>query len=170
MKTNELRTITLVRHAKSSWKDSSLDDKERPLKKRGKNDLKLLKPILKKHKVKPDHIFSSSAARTKQTAEIFADIYNLKDKRVSYHDELYHPDPRDIVDFIRHIDNKFRNITIIGHNPELTDAADFLWKDTFMEPVPTSACICLSFDIERWERLKVKTGDLVYYEYPGKYK
>jgi phosphohistidine phosphatase len=164
----EMKFIILVRHAKAGPKDLPIPDKDRPLTQRGKKDLEAMRPALAKYAVKPEHIFSSSANRAAQTATIYAGFYDMCDS-ISFHDVLYHPDPLEIIDFARGRDDTLRNIAIVGHNPELEKAADLLWEDSFQDTVPTSACICLSFDVDRWEGIREKAGKLEYYEYPGKY-
>ncbi|MDY6796667.1 MAG: histidine phosphatase family protein [Actinomycetota bacterium] len=164
-----MKAIFLVRHAKASRKDLPILDKDRPLTKRGKKDLKAMKPVLLKQVIKPEWIFSSSANRAAQTAAIYAGFYDMCD-RISFHDELYHPDPRDIVDFARGRNEKLGGIAIVGHNPELEDVAYLLWGGSFDGTIPTSACICLSFDVASWDGVRESAGELEYYEYPGKYR
>ena len=164
-----MKAVIMARHSKASSKDLPIIDRDRPLRKRGKSDLELLKIALIEHTLKPEHIFSSSANRAAQTATILAGFFNMNDS-VSFLDELYQTTPREILDFIVERDNGLRSLMIVGHNPELTEATDLLWEDSFDAPVPTSACICLSFDIDRWDRIRANTGKMEYYEYPRKYK
>jgi len=165
-----LRTVFLVRHAKSSWKDTSLNDKDRPLKKRGIKDLGLLKPVLVKHKHKPEHIFCSDAKRAAETAKKIAGFYDLKKKNITFSDELYSLPSDVILDFIRDRDNELHSIMIVGHNPEITRTANLLWQESFDAMVPTSAVICLGFDLDKWNQLEKNTGYLQFYEYPKKYR
>jgi phosphohistidine phosphatase len=161
------KVIIIARHAEAGPKDLPIPDKDRPLTKDGIEELKGIKPALLRQTIRPEHIFSSSANRTAQTAAILADFYNMCD-RISFHDELYHPAPQGIIDFVRRRDDGLQSIMIVGHNPELMEAAQFLWKDGFDALMPTSACICLSFDVDRWEGILENTGKMEYYEYPGK--
>jgi len=162
-----MKVIILFRHAEAGPKDLPIPDKDRPLTQGGMNDLKLMKPALLRQSIKPEHIFSSSANRTAQTATILADFYSMCDS-ISFHDELYHPRPQEIVDFIGRGDDQLRNIMIVGHNPELMEAAELLWEDSFDALMPTSACICLSFDVGGWDGIQENTGKMEYYEYPKK--
>jgi len=164
-----MKAVIMARHSKASSKDLPIIDKDRPLRKRGKSDLELLKPALLKHTLKPEHIFSSSANRAAQTATILAGFFNLNDS-ISFFDDLYQATPWEILDFIKERGDGFRSIMIVGHNPELMEATDLLWKDSLNAHMPTSACICLSFDIDRWDRIQANTGNMEYYEYPRKYK
>lgn len=162
-----MKAVILVRHAKAGPKDLPMPDKDRPLTERGKNDLRLMKPTLLEQAIKPEHVFSSSANRTAQTAAIYAAFYDMCDS-ISFHDELYHPDAQAIVDFARRRDNGLQSIAIVGHNPELEEAAQLLWEGRFDATVPTSACICLSFNVERWEDIRENMGKMEYYEFPRK--
>lgn len=164
-----MKAIIMARHSKASSKDLPVIDKDRPLRKRGKNDLELIKPALIEHTLKPEHIFSSSANRAAQTATILAGFFSMNDS-VSFLDELYQATPQEIIDFMMERDDGLRSLMIVGHNPELTEAADLLWNDSLDAPMPTSACICLSFDVDRWDRIRANTGNMEYYEYPRKYR
>lgn len=164
-----MKYIILVRHSKATSKDLPIPDKDRPLRKRGKNDLELMKTALLEHDVKPQYIFSSSANRCAQTATILAGFYEMCD-RISFFDELYHPEPEEILRFAQSRDDELKRVAVVGHNPELSEAADLLWEDTFDAPVPTSACICLGFDVDKWKRIRKNTGRMEFYEYPKKYK
>jgi phosphohistidine phosphatase len=163
-----MKFIIFVRHAEAGPKNLPIPDKDRPLTERGKRDLKLMRTALAKQDIRPGHIFSSAANRAAQTATIYAAFYDMCDS-ISFHDELYHPEPWEIVDFARGRDDELRTIAIVGHNPELQQAADLLWEESFDATVPTSACICLSFDVDRWYNMREKTGKMEYYEYPQKY-
>lgn len=164
-----MKTIILVRHAKASSKGLPIPDKDRPLRKRGKKDLKLMKPALVKQKTRPEHIFSSSANRAAQTATVVAGFYEMCD-RISFFDELYHPDSGGVLDFIRSRDDALDIVMVVGHNPELSVAADILRRGTSEAPMPTSACLCMSFDTDSWDDVREGGGNVEYFEYPGKYK
>ena len=165
-----LKIVFLVRHAKSSWKDSSLRDKDRPLKKRGARDLKLLRPALTAHEHKPEHVFSSDARRAAETAKTLAAFYGLKKSRVTFTNGLYAASPGEILDFIRNRDDDLRSIMIVGHNPEMSEAADLLGEEPLEVLLPTSAVVCMSFLIDSWEELRENSGHLEFFEYPRKYK
>jgi len=164
-----MKAVILVRHAEAGPKDLPMPDKDRPLTASGKNGLERLKPALLAQVIKPDHVFSSSANRTAQTAAIYAAFYDMCDS-ISFHDELYHPEAQAIVDFVKRRDDDLHTIAIVGHNPELEEAAHLLWEGRFDATVPTSACICISFAVERWEDIRENMGKMEYYEFPKKYE
>jgi phosphohistidine phosphatase len=165
-----LRIVFLVRHAKSSWKDTSLDDKDRPLKKRGIKDLGLLKPVLIKQKHKPEGIYSSDAKRAAETAKILAGYYDLKKKHLTFCNELYASSAQEILDFIRNRDDELRSIMLVGHNPEMAQAASLLGSNSPEVVMPTSAVVCFRLDLDHWCRLQENSGRMEFYEYPKKYK
>jgi phosphohistidine phosphatase len=165
-----LKIIFLARHAKSSWKDTSLPDRDRPLKKRGEKDLALLKPALTSQKHKPEHIFSSDAKRAVETAKTLAGYYGLKKKSLTFTDELYASSAREVFNFIRNRNDNLHSMMIVGHNPEITEAAGLLSEKPFETIVPTSAVICFTFDLDGWNQLGENTGHMEFYEYPKKYR
>jgi len=165
-----LKIVFLVRHAKSSWKDTSLPDRDRPLKKRGVNDLWLLKPVLTGKDCKPEHIFSSDAVRAAETAKTLAGFYGLKKKNVTLSDELYGSSPGEILAFIRDREDILHRIMIVGHNPGLSETANLLGARPLEAAMPTSAVACFSFDVERWRQLRENGGLVEFYIYPREYK
>lgn len=164
-----MKTVILARHARASRKDLPIPDKERPLRESGKSDLARMKDPLLRHSQRPEHVFSSTANRAAQTAAILAGFYGLCD-RLSFFDDLYHPDERGMLEFIRRLDDDVRSVMVVGHNPELEELADLLRGDGQSTSLPTSACICLSFDVDRWNDVRKNQGVLEYFEYPKKYR
>jgi len=164
-----MKTLILVRHAKASPKHLPIPDRDRPLRQRGKDDLALLGPVLLEKRVSPQHIFTSTANRAAQTAAILAGFYGLCDG-ISFHDELYHPGPDGLPGFIRTRDDALERIMVVGHNPELEDAADLLSAGSLEPYLPTSACVCLVFDAGSWELISEHSGRLEFYEYPKKHR
>lgn len=134
-----MKTLILIRHAKSSWKDLSLDDFDRPLNKRGKHDAPLMATHLKQQNIKLEKIFSSSAKRAKKTAEIFSDILSAE---VNFFDELYGSSSVELVDFINQQFQTYNSIAIVSHNPELTELNNYISHQD-IENIPTSAYVLL---------------------------
>jgi len=164
-----MKHLLIIRHAKSSWDNPELQDNERPLNKRGLEDAPMMANILKKNNFKIDKIFSSSALRAKMTAEIFSKELNFPESLIEYTDELYNASRRDILNFIKRVDDKLENIAIVGHNPGLTDLVHFLLYD-FDYELPTCAIVGVDLDIEKWSDIKSGTGILRFFEYPKKHK
>ena len=146
-----MKTIILMRHGKSSWKDSSLEDHERPLKKRGRRDSATMSALLKKHKLVPDKILSSSAVRASQTAEIVVEELKF-DGKLEFLDELYMAEPSTIIDILKDVKDKHDRVLVIGHNPGMEGIMQIL--DGKVECLPTAAVACLELDIKSWQDLK----------------
>jgi phosphohistidine phosphatase len=158
-----MKTLYLVRHAKSSWDDPALADKERPLDARGKRDAPKVGKRLAKAGVEPDLILSSSAKRALTTARIIAKELGYKRKSIVVVDRLYAAEPDVVLDTIQRLDNEAGCVMLFGHNPELTELAHRL--SSRITRMPTCAVAEFTFDVKSWSRIgKVKpaTADVSY--------
>jgi phosphohistidine phosphatase len=157
-----MKTLFLVRHAKSSWNEPSLPDKDRPLSKRGKRDAPKMGERLARHDVKPDLILSSPARRALTTAKIIARKLDYKPKDIVVDDGLYAVEADDLLRVICELGDKPKRIMLFGHNPELTELAHhFSSKITHL---PTCAVAELRFDAKSWSSIgKDKPARVVLY-------
>src|SRR5687768_11977103 len=114
----KMKTLFLVRHAKSSWEDAGLSDKERPLKKRGVSDAQVMGKVLHKHGIKPGQMISSPAKRAFDTAEIIAAQLSFDKKKIEKNKRLYFEGIETIFKVIQSVDAKTDTAFIFGHNPE----------------------------------------------------
>lgn len=162
-----MKRLFIIRHAKSSWKDVSLDDYERPLNKRGYRDAPFMGKLLKEKNIKPDIILSSPAKRAKCTAEVIAKETGYKNK-IDFDDELYESTPNMIDAKIKSIDSKHHTAFLFGHNPELNMLAHKYVG--FNENIVTCAAVEVEFDCESWEEIDSSNAKLVSFKYPKKYK
>ena len=143
-----MKTLFLVRHAKSSRDDPALSDKDRPLNDRGMRDAPKMGARLAKQGVKPDLILSSPAVRARTTAELIAKKLDYKVKDIALVERLYAAAPGDVLDVIRELGDKPKCVMVFGHNPELGQLATRLAsKDTDM---PTCAVAEFAYDIKSW--------------------
>lgn len=147
-----MKTLTIFRHAKSSWK-YDVDDIERPLKKRGIADAKLICKELKAIDFKPDYIVCSPARRTLQTSRIFFKTLNINSKTLTINNNLYDFSGASVINVIKSIDDSYNNILIFGHNYALTNIVN-TYGDVYIENVPTSGIVSIEFDITSWNDLK----------------
>ncbi len=145
-----MKTLLVLRHAKSSWKDDSLDDHDRPLNKRGKKTAPRMGELIAKTGVIPDLILSSTAKRAESTAKRAAKSMGYKGP-IIYESELYMADPEAYLSAIRRYAQAQSRVMVIGHNPGLeylvasiTDTAPRL---------PTGALAELELAIDSWEEL-----------------
>src|SRR5688500_4533393 len=118
--TRSLKTLVLVRHAKSSWKDASLPDRDRPLNRRGKRDAPEMGRRLAQLVGTPDLIVSSPAARALATARVFAEAVDYPVDGIREEERIYEAAPTEILDVIRDIDDDVDGVPLFGHNPGLT--------------------------------------------------
>ena len=154
-----MKTLLLMRHAKSSWKDDKLPDHDRPLKKRGKKDAKLMAKEIKKNDLVPELILSSSAVRAKETVEVLTEALNYKGK-TKFLDDLYMGEPQNFINALKEIDNKYHIVLIVGHNPGLEAYLQIVDGD--IEAVPTGGLGYLILALDDWEDISLDTmGDLI---------
>lgn len=163
-----MKTLYLVRHAKSSWKDLKLDDFERPLNKRGKRDAPFMGQVLKEKGIQPDLIAASSAKRTRKTARIIAEQMGYPEKNIVLKKQLYEATENALLKFIQQTDDSVNTLMLVGHNPELTGLSNLLC-DYFIYNIPTAGVSCISFQVKSWEEVGPKIGNHVFFDYPKRY-
>ena len=162
-----MKKLYIIRHAKSSWKDTTLDDFERPLNKRGQKDVPLMAKRLKEKNVIPDLIISSPALRAKTTAKLIAKELNFK-KQITYDADIYEADTNEIFDTIRKIDESCNIVFLIGHNPSLNAFVHALVD--FKENIPTCGIIALQINCEHFKDLSSTCTKLLSFDSPKKEK
>jgi phosphohistidine phosphatase len=163
-----MKTLYLVRHAKSSWKNPSLADFERPLNKRGKRDAPLMGKKLHEAGIKPGVIISSTAVRAFKTAKIIAMEINFSTKRINKKESIYLADVPTLIKVIRKIGDKTEQAMLFGHNPGLTMLANYLTNES-VENIPTCGVFCIDFEINSWKEVGQGSGKMVFFEYPKKH-
>jgi phosphohistidine phosphatase len=146
-----MKTLFLVRHAKSSRDDPALPDRERPLNDRGTRDAPRMGKRLAKQGVKPDLILSSPAVRALATAELIATKLGYKVKDIVVNERLYAAASDDLLEVIRRLGDKPKSVMLVGHNPELTELAHRL--SSRIIDMPTCAVAEFSFDTTSWSNL-----------------
>jgi phosphohistidine phosphatase len=163
-----LKTLYLIRHAKSSWKDTSLDDFDRPLNKRGQHNAPFMAQLLQQLHVVPDLILSSPAVRAKTTAQTFAHILKYT-KEIEFHKALYLTSVNTFLSILRAIGNEHQTVLIFGHNPELTLLANTIGNCT-IENIPTCGVVQLKLKVNSWNALSKNNANLVTFEFPKKHQ
>ena len=161
-----MKTLFLVRHAKSSRDDPSLPDRERPLDDRGKRDAPKMGKRLAKRDAKLDLLVSSPALRALTTAHLIADEMGYKRKDIVVDDRLYASSPDDLLAVIRALDNKLDRVMLFGHNPEFSDLAHRLSSE--IVDMPTSAVAEYSFDTKAWTDIGEVEPAKTVLDYPKK--
>ena len=163
-----MKKLYLIRHAKSSWKDNSLQDFDRPLNKRGKRDAPEMGRRLQDRSEFPDLILSSSAVRAAKTARAVAKEIGYPKKKIDFRDELYHASAKGMLDLVRQTHNEVQVLFLFGHNPGLNDFANQLCSQT-IDNIVTCGIYALECPIQRWEELRLDSlAELLYYDFPKK--
>jgi phosphohistidine phosphatase len=150
-----MKTLLLMRHAKSSRDDPSLSDHDRPLNERGKLDAPRMGRLLRNEGLTPDLIISSSATRALATAGAVGEECNYSETvGVRVAPELYPGDTPSYVGVLREISEEFHRVLVVGHNPAIeTFLSELVEAD---EDLPTSAVAVVQLPIERWEKFPAK--------------
>ena len=162
-----MKTLTLVRHAKSSWSDTRLSDGDRPLNKRGKRDAPVMGKRMVEHDIRPSLIISSPAKRAWSTAKLVAAEISYPIEFLQREDSLYHASIDEILGVIVAQDNRFNNMMIVGHNPGMTDFANFL-SPGLTNNLPTAGVVSLQIDQDDWNLYQQPKTELLVYDYPKK--
>ena len=162
-----MKTLYIVRHAKSSWEYSSIEDIDRPLKERVINDAYLIsKELLKK--VKPPNVFlSSCAARALHTAMIFGYTFNYPLANLKISKSLYSFSDGYLIKTVKALDDGFKSAIIFSHDHGINTFVNTFGSDPISH-VPTCGVIGIKFDIKHWKN--IKKGKTFLQEFPKHYK
>ncbi len=158
-----MKKLFIIRHAKSSWKDYTLDDFDRPLNKRGLSNAPLMGSYLKGRDIVPDIILSSPALRAKTTAKIIANTVKY-DKKIIYRDNIYEADSTTLHSILNSLDNKYTIVFLVGHNPGLNLLVDSYVG--FNENIPTCGVLELEIKCDKWKNISAKNIKLLSFKYP----
>ena len=145
-----MKTLYVVRHAKSSWENPGLNDHDRPLLKKGVVKTDKVSNYLKHHIKCPELLISSTALRAKSTAEIIGKALNYPPEKMILSKALYHADSDEILDIIYGIENNVNSVMIFGHNPGFTYFVNQFLSPT-IDNLPTSGVVCIEFGTDEWE-------------------
>lgn len=163
-----MKTLILVRHAKSSWDHPNLADFERSLNSRGLRDAPFMGKKLKERNIKPDIILSSPAVRACKTAKFIAEALGYPANKIEKNEVIYDRGPRQIMYMINEMDDKYNTIMLFGHNPDLSALTNFLCDFTDGN-LPTCGMVCIDFDTDTWTNVGDEKGILRFYESPKMY-
>ncbi len=131
-----MKILLLLRHAKSSWKDESLSDFERPLSERGKKASQAIGRYIRKQKMMPDLVLSSPAVRARETTGIITTTAKLT-AEIRYDQRIYEADALRLVHIISQIESNFGSVLLVGHNPGIEELLGLLTGSS--QHMPTAA-------------------------------
>ncbi|MBI9068330.1 MAG: histidine phosphatase family protein [Salinivirgaceae bacterium] len=160
-----MKTLTIFRHAKSSWDNADLSDFERPLLPKGIKRTKKSCQWMKENNIIPDLIVSSPAERAKLTAQIIQEQIG-SDIKIEFETNMYPGNQDQILEILENTDINCNHLLIIGHNPGITDITNCLTGEENIEWMPTSGFATLFFDTNKWSRIRNKKAQLMHYIEP----
>jgi phosphohistidine phosphatase len=149
-----MKTLLLLRHAKSSWKHPELADYDRPLNKRGKRTAPRMGELLKDEDLIPDFILCSSAVRTHMTALLVAKACTYRGE-IKQTRKLYLAEPQAYVEVLREVVEIHARVLVVGHNPGLEALIEALTGEAMV--MPTAALAYVELSLKRWKDLDLNT-------------
>ncbi len=164
-----MKTLYLIRHAKSSWDDPSLTDFDRPLNNRGKKDAPKMGKQLAQGGHRPDILLSSPAKRAWNTAKKIAKVLGFSKEDIAKDPKLYHADVSTLLTVVQSQDDQGQSLMLFGHNPGLTEFATLLCKHEFGN-IPTAGVVCINFEVSSWKDVQYHRGKLQFFDYPKKHQ
>lgn len=163
-----MKTVYFIRHAKSSWEDMSLGDKERPLNPRGKRDAPFMAQLLKGKGVKADRIISSPANRAFTTATFFAAEMGIEKEDIVIEKNIYEAYLQDVLNILKKLDQSVETVLIFGHNPTFTSLTNLFSKE-YIPNVPTCGIAKVESTCKDWADFADSNSALSDFYYPKQY-
>jgi phosphohistidine phosphatase len=167
-----MKTVLLLRHAKSDWGDPALADFDRPLAKRGLKDAPRMGKVLQDIDSVPDRIIASPAKRAKQTAELAAKACGYH-KSITWAPSFYGGDSEDLIEALKQLPDTIERAMLVGHNPTMEETASALLlnseaslDDEYAIRMPTASLMCLDLQIMDWATLEPGDAILRWYLIP----
>ncbi|MCH1554170.1 MAG: histidine phosphatase family protein [Luminiphilus sp.] len=153
-----MKRLYLLRHAKSSWKNPELSDRERPLNKRGYRDAPRMGAYLSE-RYSPPPFFVSPACRAQETyTELLTGWPDLNSQTVTTEEALYTFEFRELLQWLSACPDELASIAVVGHNPALTDLTNWLLGAEAIENLPTAGWVDLVIDLDRWANIELSRG------------
>ena len=152
-----MKTLLLLRHAKSSWKEASLRDFDRPLNKRGLKAAPMVGEMMRKRKVRPELVLSSPAERAKETTRLVCDAAGLI-VVAHYEDGIYEASARRLLEIVSQIKDAVSTAMLVGHNPGLEELLTILTGEPHR--MTTAPLACIELGIEGWREVTSGAGTL----------
>jgi phosphohistidine phosphatase len=152
-----MRTLYLLRHAKSSWKDDTLSDFDRPLKGRGRRAAEQMGQVLAEEKLTSPLVISSPAVRARETTELVLESAGFK-LQPRFDERIYEADVRTLLEVARSIPDSSDTAILVGHNPGFENLLSYFTGDN--RHMSTCALAKIEFDVGRWSEVAEEKGRL----------
>lgn len=160
-----MRTLLLLRHAKSDWESDADDDFARPLAKRGRKAAERMGEWMRRHELVPEYIISSTAARARETVHILCGALRLDAMQAMYDDRLYLADRDELLAALRDCPRDAESVMLVGHNPGLEELLTYLCGSDVPvaangKLLPTTALARITLP-DNWRSLKRESGQII---------
>jgi len=152
-----MKTLFVLRHAKSSWDNPDWADFERPLNSRGLDAARFIGELIYDRSLEPQVIVSSPAKRAKQTAVLVKELGGIN-KPVTFDERIYEASPLALFNLIREFDEKYESVLIVGHNPGFENIVRMLTGESVS--MPTAALAKINLSAEKWSDLETDSNEL----------
>jgi phosphohistidine phosphatase len=163
-----VKTLYLLRHAKSSWSDPGLDDLQRPLNKRGNRDAPIMGERFGAREEVLDLILCSPALRARRTAELFARACGFPVGKIVERPDLYFSEIDAIKNIIVSQDDQYRSQMLVFHNPDINAFVNSINSTPYLNNVPTSGLVKFTSEVDHWRDWSSSNAQFEYFDYPKK--
>jgi phosphohistidine phosphatase len=162
-----MKILLLIRHAKSSWDNTSLSDFDRPLNERGKENAPVMAHRLKHKKIKIEAFVSSPAKRAKKTAKIFMKELGADENELILLPSLYDASVNDFYKATEELDDNFNCVALFSHNPGITDFINSLDCHPVYN-MPTCGIYAIEIHTQKWDQFKEAEKKFLFFDFPKK--
>ena len=152
-----MKTLFILRHAKSSWDNAALSDYERPLNQRGLEAAPLVGDVMKKNRFQPEVVLSSPARRAEQTAALIKQSAGFE-AAIRFDERIYEASPARLLEIISEQNEKTESVLLVGHNPGLEGLLKFFTGE--LQPMPTAALAVVDLKMDKWSEVHSSNGNL----------
>lgn len=164
-----MKKLILIRHAKSSWDNLTLNDFDRPLTKRGEKDAPRMGKRLREMRITPDYMITSPAVRAFETCKHIAKKLDFPNSKVISDSRLYHADKDTLLKVAQEIPDRKNDdeeiALLFGHNPGLTDFVNALSNEAIVN-IPTCGVVVVSMSLKGWREIEFGIGKMELFDYP----
>jgi phosphohistidine phosphatase len=164
-----MKTLLLIRHAKSDWSNPFLRDFDRELNERGLKNAPMMGTILAQKNIHPDLILSSPAQRAKTTAIEIARKLSFPQDAITYEASLYESNIETIFEVIRGVSDTYETLVVFGHNPEFTECANALCGAN-IENIPTCGVVAMQLKENNWKSVGFDSAQLLFFDTPKQHR
>lgn len=161
-----MKTLLIIRHAKSSWDITTLNDFDRPLNERGKKDAPVMAQRLVDKNINIDAFVTSPAKRAKKTAEIFCNVYNKNKEDIILLPALYHALSEHFYTIVEQLKDDFKTVAVFSHNPGITVFVNELAENVLIDNMPTCSIFAIQINSAKWKEFKKAKKEFLFFDYP----